>query len=357
MKRILIILVVAIMAIGVVFANGSSEASSQQASKHFVVATTTMETVSLDTYTGQRCMILFVDKLNELSGGKLTAEISWGGALGNTAQLFSQVAQGTIAMTMCGFDVLGSLKGAGDTSIFCMPYLFESYDHLHAYVNSDAFRARWKPIEEANNLTLVTDIGPSPSRNLNTKKPVYSVADVKNLKLRVAESPASIAVWKAFGANPVVIAATEVYSALDNNLCDGWENQISAFNTLKTAEVAHYISKIDYVFQGHAVLMNTDLYNSLTDQEKAWLKEALEFAYQHNVDETFGRGDYPRAEEDIKIEQMLANPDFKGIFIPEEELDIDSFKEAAKNMWYDFEGSLFSKGMIDEVLACAPSKN
>ena len=102
--------------------------------------------------------------------------------------------------------------------------------------------------------------------------------------------------------------------------------------------------------------MNTDLYNSLSDQEKAWLSEALEYAYQHNLDETFGRGEFARAEEDIKIEQMLANPDFKGIFIPQEEIDLDSFKDAARKMWYEFEGTLFSKGMIDEVLACAPSK-
>ena len=355
MKRILIVLTLVVLTAGMVFASGASEAASQTATKHFVIATTTGDDVSKG-YTGQRCMLLFVDKLAELSGGKLTAEISWRGALGNTAQLFSQAAQGTIAMTMCGLDVLGSLKGADDTAIFCMPYLFESYDHIHAYIESDAFQARWASIEKANNLTLLADIGPSPARNLNTKKPVYSVADVKNMKIRVAESQASVAAWTAFGANPIILSAREIYSALDNNLCDGWENQISVFDALKTTEVAPYISRIEYVFQGQVVLMNTDLYNSLSDQEKGWISEALEFAYQHNLDETYGRGEFERAEEDMVIEEIMANPDFKGIFIPQEELDIDSFKEVASKMWYDFEGTLFSKGMIDEVLACAPSK-
>ncbi len=320
---------------------------------HLVVATTTPDNTTNQTYTGQHCMYYFVEKLAEVSGGMMTAEVSWGGVLGNTAQLFSQASEGTIAMTMCGLDVLGSLKNGNDTAVFSMPYLFESYDHIHRYINSESFQTYWKTVEEANNLTLVADIGPAPCRNLNTKTPVYSVDDLDNMKIRVAESRASVAVWTAWGANPVVIPATEVYSALENNLCDGWENQISGFDSLKTVEVAPYISRIDYVFQGNVVLMNTDIYNSLTDQQKGWLKEALDYAYQHNIDESYGLGDYAEigAEEDNKIAAMLEDPDFSGIFIPQEEIDLEGFKTKAMEVARDLEGDLFSEGLVDEILA------
>lgn len=363
MKKLFALLLVLALLVGSVACQKATVGETQNEAKtgtdaevkplHLVVATTTMEGTSVNTFTGQRCMFYFVDKLNEVSGGKMTAEISWGGVLGNTAQLFSQVSEGTIAMTMCGLDVLGSLKNGGDTAIFSMPYLFEDYDHIHRYIQSESFQKYWKTVEEANNLTWVADIGPSPCRNLNTKTPVRSLADVKNMKIRVAESRASIAVWTAWGANPIVIPATEVYSALENNLCDGWENQISAFDSLKTAEVAHYISQIDYVYQGHAVLMNTDLYNSLTDEQKGWLKEALDCAYQHNIDESYGLGEYADVgpEEGIKMQEMLANKDFKGIFIPQEEIDLEGFKTKALEVARELEGDLFSAGLVDAVLA------
>ncbi|MCF0262280.1 MAG: TRAP transporter substrate-binding protein [Sphaerochaetaceae bacterium] len=348
MKKVITFVLVIVALLTPVFAQGGNEATSGPQTRHFVIATTyPNSTGTAAPLTNQKAIYPFIDKLAEVSGGLLTAEVSWGGALGNTTQLFSQVAQGTIDMTMCGLDVLGSLKNASDTAVFSVPYLFDDYDHIHRYINSDAFKSYAKGIEEANKMVILADMGPGDARNLNTNRPIRTVADVKNLKLRVAESPASIAVWKAWGANPVVINASEIYSALENGLCDGWENTINAFYKMKTVEPAHYISQIEYKQQGVVVLMGKSTYDSLSEQEKAWIAEAFEYAYQHNMDETYGTGEYEKGAEAMQIEKMLADPSFKGVFV--DNLDIESFKKTALEVAKQLEGSLFSVGLVDTI--------
>ena len=348
MKKVFALVLIIAAIIAPVFANAQQEAATQ--SRHLVIATTyPNSTGDAAPLTNQKAIYPFMEKLEEISGGKLTAEVSWGGALGTTTQLFSQVRQGTIDMTMCGLDVLGSLKDAEDTNVFSVPYLFDDYDHIHRYINSDAFQKLAQKIEASNGLKIIADMGPGDPRNLNTVKPVKSVDDVKNLKIRVAESPASIEMWKAWGANPVVISASEIYSALENGLCDGWENSITAFYKLKTVEPAHYISKIDYQQQGVVVLMGTTTYNSLSDQEKAWINEAFEYAYQHNMDETYGTGAYTKGAQDVQIENMLADPNFKGVFV--EDVDVESFRQKSLEVVKQFEGTLFAAGLVDDIRA------
>ena len=356
-KAIALVLVIAAL-IAPVFANAQQEtaAAAAQQSRHLVIATTyPNSTGTAAPLNNQKAIYIFIDKLAELSGGLLTAEVSWGGALGTTTQLFSQVRQGTIDMTMCGLDVLGSLKDAEDTNVFSVPYLFDDYDHIHRYINSDAFQKLAQKIEASNGLKIIADLGPGDPRNLNTVKPIKTVDDVKNLKIRVAESPASIEMWKAWGANPVVISASEIYSALENGLCDGWENSITAFYKLKTVEPAHYISKIDYQQQGVVVLIGTSTYDSLTDQQKAWIAEAFEAAYQHNMDETYGTGEYEKGAQAIQIENMLADPNFQGVFV--EDVDVESFRLKSLEVVKQFEGTLFSSGLVDDIRALSTKGN
>ena len=69
-------------------------------------------------------------------------------------------------------------------------------------------------------------------RNVYTRsRPINAVADLKGQKIRVIPSPSYIALFRAFGAAPTPMAFGEVYTALQQGVIDGAENDSVTYQT------------------------------------------------------------------------------------------------------------------------------
>jgi TRAP-type C4-dicarboxylate transport system substrate-binding protein len=90
-------------------------------------------------------------------------------------------------------------------------------------------------------------------RNVYTRaKAINSVADLKGQKLRVIPSPSYIALFRALGAAPTPMAFGEIYTALQQGVIDGAENDNVTYITSKHMEVAKNIA-----ITQHMMLANT----------------------------------------------------------------------------------------------------
>ena len=65
------------------------------------------------------------------------------------------------------------------------------------------------------------------SRNLTCNKEIKSIDDLKGLKLRVPPLKMYRMTWEAFGASPVPMAFTELFTALQQGTVDGREKSRS----------------------------------------------------------------------------------------------------------------------------------
>jgi len=75
------------------------------------------------------------------------------------------------------------------------------------------------------------------TRNLMAMKTVRSLADLKGMRIRC--QPDQGIVFKQFGAVPVTVPVTEMYSALDNGHCRFWtENSRVGFRAYKVDEIS-----------------------------------------------------------------------------------------------------------------------
>lgn len=323
--------------------------TSGEKPRHLIIATTSPLSTSEDEgpYTGQKAIVPFMRHLEEISGGLMTAECSWNGSLGNTAQLYAQTANGDIDIHLVGMDTLNSLKNAEDTSVFSVPFLFDDFDHVKRYTDSESFQKMMSSIEEANNLKYIGTLAPGMPRSLNTVKSISSPDQLANMKIRIAESPASIAAWTLWGANPVVFPATDVYSGLENGQCDGWENSITAFYSMKTYEVAPYITEINYCQQGICCWMGLDTYNELTDQQKAWIKEAMDYAYENAMAIEAGTGNNDSNYE-LEKAKYANDPDCDAVFV---DFDMDEWRESGLKVARQMEGEYYSEGLFDDIRA------
>lgn len=334
MKKFIAIMLVAIVAFAA-FANGSSEGSAD-AVKTLKLGTQAPPSTPLYTWAEA-----YAAALEEVSGGKMSIEVVGSSSLGTTAQHYAQLGTGNLDIFLTGFDSAGIMKGGSDFNIFVMPYAFDDVNHLVRFVESSTFDEMCAPVEATNNVHFMGLLTIGNPRGLSTSKTeVKSVSDVKNLKIRVPDCTAQIEVWKAWGANPVIISASELYTSLESGICDGQENPIDATVMSGYLEVQHYYTELDYIQQGTVLWMSQKTFDGLTPEQQAWTEAARAKVYETLSAETLANlSDYRQKAID------------SGMIVHTNDYDRDSFVSVAESMVSQFEGKLFSEGLWNKVRA------
>ena len=285
--------------------------------------------------------VKFIEILKEISGGKMDGEVVGAGALGSSVEHYSQLAQGTLDMFPTGFDTATVLKNADDLFVTTVPYVFDDLDHYHKFAESDVLKEILEKIEEPNGVKYLGLMGDMFPRQLTTtNKAITTPADLKNVKMRTPESPAITAIWKAWGCNPMQVSASELYSALESGLCDGQDNDVVYSYNSSYYEIEKYDTELDYMQQALVVFFSQKTWDKMNDQQRAWVMEAIEKAEKFCTDEAM------QEYADCKAKAIEQGCTFV-------EFDKDAFKEAAVQVGYELDGTLFSEGLYDKVRALA----
>ncbi|WP_066453747.1 MULTISPECIES: TRAP transporter substrate-binding protein [Anaerotruncus] len=283
----------------------------------------------------------FAQKANEVSGGLITVNVNMGGVLGNTLSHYSQMAQGDLDFFMAALDTSSGLKEGGDMAVVLVPFLFDDETHYNKFLESDLLGGMVGKIESANGLKYLGALSRQMPRGLSTTNtPVRSVADVKNLKIRTPEATAMTTIWSAWGANPTIISGGEMYSALQSGLADGQDNDVINTSTSALYEIQKYYMELNYIYQNLFLWASAKTFGELSEQQQAWINEAVAATY---------------AAMDQELNSMYETEKQKMIdngmeFI---DADLDSFREATEAAVGEFEGTLYTAGLYDEIRALA----
>lgn len=282
----------------------------------------------------------FKENLEEISGGKITVQLNLGGALGNTMSHYSQMENGDLDFFMAALDTASGLKDGGDLAVVLVPFLFDDEEHYQKFLHSDIFDTLIGKVEQANGLVMLGDLARQLPRGLSTTNtPVHTVADVKNLKIRVPESTAMTTIWSAWGANPTTLPATEVYSALESGMADGQDNDVNNSSTT-LVEVQRYYMELNYIYQDLFLWASAKNLDELNDTQRDWIDQAVSATYDEMYD--LVEQNYKEAKE-----RMVAG----GMeFV---DVDLDSFREATAEAVRQFDGKLYSAGLYDQIRALA----
>ena len=115
------------------------------------------------------------ENLQEVSGGTMNLDIAAGGALGNTAAHYSQMAQGTLDLFCTGFDTAPAMKNADDFSVVTVPFLFNDLDHYKKFLDSDVLQGMIDKVAEPNGVVFGGVISDQAPRALTTtNKPLHA---------------------------------------------------------------------------------------------------------------------------------------------------------------------------------------
>lgn len=281
----------------------------------------------------------FTEVLEEVSGGKMTMEWNAGSTLGNTAQHYAQLKNGTLDMFSTGFDTATTLENGEDFAICVVPYVFNDSEHMEKFLQSDLLKEMLAKVEPANNVKFLGNICMNLPRGLSTTNtPVYTPDDVKGLKLRVPESPSVVAVWEAWGASPVQISVSELFTSLEGGIADGQDNNVLSMWANSYYEVQNYYMELEYIQNAQVLWMSQSTWDKLTDEQQGWVTQAVEQAHEENT-----------AAAQEEYEQSKKNCQEGGMeFI---EFDREAFVSSAEELARQMEGELFSAGLYDQIKA------
>ena len=102
--------------------------------------------------------------------------------------------------------------------------------------------------------------------------------------MRIQSSKVLDAQFRALGANPQVMAFSEVYQALQTGVVDGTENTPSNIYTQKTHEVQSNMTVSGHGYIGYAVIVNKKFWDGLPADIRTQLEGAMKEATKYTND-------------------------------------------------------------------------
>ncbi len=221
-------------------------------------------------------------RLGELSGGKMSMVIYSGGQLGSEREVIELLQVGAIAMTKVSTI---SMEGfADDMRVFSVPYIFEDNDHYWRVLGGDI----GQELLDSLSPVLLKGLGyyDAGSRSFYmTDGPIKTPADLAGKKVRVLPSRASIDMVKALGGSATPISWGELYTALQQGVVDGAENNPPSYYLSKHYETSKYYTLDEHTSVPDLLIISTRVWDGLSAQEQAWLKQAMaeSTAYQRKL--------------------------------------------------------------------------
>ena len=255
----------------------------------------------LDTnHPVHKAMIFMADRLAKNSKGELTIRVYPSNQLGSERECVELLQIGSLGMTKVSAAVMSSFSP--DFQVLSFPYIFKDKEHFFKVQDSklgkdllldaEKYWLRGMCYYDAGSRSFYT-----------TKKQIKTPEDLKGLKIRVMQSPIAIEMVKAMGGSPTPMASGEIYTAMQQGVVDGAENNPPSYYFSRHYEVAKYYTIDEHASIPDVLLISTHIWNKLNVQEQKWLQDAVDASvtYQRKLWAESERFSMEKAKEEGAI--------------------------------------------------------
>jgi C4-dicarboxylate-binding protein DctP len=206
-------------------------------------------------------------RMEQLTDGRVSVSLHKG-TLGSDRDIIESVQLGTIDGAFVTTGTLGGFIKLAD--IFMIPFLFSDEDHLNCSFNG----ALGKHLEKQaldKKMRIMGWINAGWRGLMGNGKPIFRPQEVKGRKIRVMQSPVLIQTYRNYGAVAVPMPYTEVYTALQQGVIDGFQGGHGAAYT-GIHEVCEWYIHHSECCTPLIFIMNPRFFSKLPDD----VKQALE---------------------------------------------------------------------------------
>lgn len=164
----------------------------------------------------------------------------------------------------------------GPIAISDYPFIMRGFDHWKAYRESDLFQDLSGGYKDATGNTVMALVYYG-QRHVTSNFPILKPEDMKDLKIRVPNSPVMLMFPNAVGANPTPMAFSEVYLALQQGVVDAQENPLPTIKFKKFYEVQSNINLTGHLLNSLLIIVSDSAMGKIGDDAPA-VEEVLKEA-------------------------------------------------------------------------------
>ena len=280
----------------------------------------------------------FGELMDQATGGKVKVEVYAADQLtgGNQSEGIQALMNGDPVQISMHSNLIYS---AFDPrfNVVSLPYLFDSVEDADAKLDGEAGQ-KMDEILSSYGLHCMGMAENGFRQLTNSVRPVHSVEDMKNLKLRVAGSNLLMKCYELWGTDATNMNWSETYTALQQGTVDGQENPLPAIDAASVQEVQKYVSLWNANYDCLFFCINQDIYDNLTPEQQAVVDECGKLVVQYERE-------INRAGDDEILSRWQSK---NGVeVVDNDELDIDSFKAIVEPVTEWYIGELQRQGYDD----------
>ncbi len=218
-------------------------------------------------------MKYLAERVAEKSNGRMRIDVYPSEQLGSERECLELLQIGSLGMTKVSCSVIEGF--VPEMGVLSLPFIFRDEAH------------RFRVLEGAIGRELLLagerywlrglcyyDAG---TRSFYTvDRPILVPEDLAGLKIRTQESPTSLRMVQALGGSATPIAWGELYSALQQGVVDGAENNPPSFHLSRHYEVCKHYSLDEHTGVPDVLVISTKIWEDLSAEFKQWLQEAAD---------------------------------------------------------------------------------
>ena len=274
--------------------------------------------------------------VEEVMGGEVEVQIYPASQLGGEERAFQDLQQKIIQVASLASN--NAAVFAPSLAVLDLPYLFhtnkEGWDIQDKYW--DDFN---KQMIKESGIRIIGFLDLGYRHVCNSKHPIRTLDDLKDLKIRVPNNPVMVSTFKAWGCEPTPLAWDETFNALQQKVVDGQENSYVIFSSNKFEEVQSYMTELHYKLQIIVMVINDSWLQKQPEKLRNAIIEGGRKATLHS------RENIMKLEEAVKPAVIKA-----GVQIIETLDDEPLWVEKAMTVWPAMYPNIGDLTLLDKIM-------
>jgi tripartite ATP-independent transporter DctP family solute receptor len=214
---------------------------------------------------------VFKPQVERGTNGAITVDVYHSGTLGNEADLWNGVRNGTIEVA-----IVGTPMNQEYTTMLISdwPFLYRDLPHAKTVWTgaiADEINAEF---HQKFPSVYVLGWGPNSARTFTSNKKLTTVDDFRGQKFRMPGNPIHVSIAENLGASAQVIPLGELFSALETGVVDGQDNGMVTVISEAFYEVQKYVYETNHIIATLEILISAPLLDGLSPEFKKVVQDA-----------------------------------------------------------------------------------
>lgn len=281
----------------------------------------------------------WAELIAEKTGGAVVMEVYPSSQLGIKADLIEMMLMGQPVCTIADGSYL--MDYVPDFGVVMGPFLFTDWNAMYKITASDWWKEQEKKLR-SEGLEIISTNWIYGERQLMTKTPVKSVANIKGMKIRVPNNDISVKMFNNLGGASTPMALSEVYTSLQQGVVDGVENPLTTLYNNAFQEVCKNVTLTNHQMTFSNFIVSSGFWEQLPEKyRQAVLEAGVEAAAFNN--EEYGK-------VSAKMESLLKEAGCAIIKL--DNAALEEFKKASVALYQEYEDNgTWTPGIYDQIQA------